>query len=298
VKKGIEAIFLWIPIAIIAASCSNGKPSGTAMIPFVESILADTTSAEYSLVSSYDDSDKQGCIAIIGTPEECFSLSEQFMTSDIFDNIDGRMKGDGLPDFAGETIISVIDAANSPYEGYVLRKNTDFLKEIAVRESLFAIDSSCRVSPYEKDASVPKLKAKVIILASPLMAEYGFSDVDTLFKSLGKDIPVITVKDTSQTAVVKCFNILRKKNAFTLNIYLPRAMGYVSVPTSDLPASVVDSGLHFNETYKYGRVTNSDKITFTIITFNERYLSGGLISKLGTIAPKTYQSYVQNQYQQ
>jgi hypothetical protein len=297
VKSNFNNLIVPILMVALVASCTRSKPSGSATIPYVENILADTTSAEYSLISSFDESDNQGCIAIIGTPEECFSISEELMSSDIFDNIDGRKAPDGLPDFAGETILSIIDEANSPYEGYLKAKNSEYLRELTVREVLASLDSKCDLSPFDQKHATKKPVAKIIILASPIMADYGFFDVDTIFRHADKDIPMISMKDTSESVSSKCYNVLRKKDAFTHNISFPKAEGLITVPSSIVPSSALVNSLTFTDNYKYSRTPNSDKKTFSVIKYSDRYLSEELLTLLSAMAPKTYQSYVQDKYQ-
>jgi len=296
VHSSFNKFLVPILISAIATSCVSSKPSGSATISYVENILADTTSAEYSLISSFDESDNQGCIAIIGTPEECFSISEELMTSDIFDNVDGRRVPDGLPDFAGETILSIIDEANSPYSGYLKANNSVFLRELAVREVLSALDPKCDLSPFDQKHSTMKPVGKIIILASPIMADYGFFDVDTIFRYADKDIPMISMKDTSESVSSKCYYVLRKKDAFTHNISFPKAEGLITVPSSIVPSSDMADSLAFKDAYKYARTPNSNKKTFSVIKYSDRYLSKELLNSLITMAPKTYQSYVQDQY--
>jgi len=281
---------------VSVVSCEAAKVSGVRAISFVENFLTDSSLVRNSALSSYKGSPK-GAVTIIGPAERCFSLSERFLSFDAFDNIDGREVPDQLPDFAGETICSIIDYANAPYEPYINANNTRFLREIFVRDVLMSMQSSCAIGPYDKDNSMEKIPSKVVIIASDLFNDYGKFDVDTLLSASMKDLPVLVADGpmTDSVTVAECFKLLRSKNLFSHRVAFPDAKAYVTCPKSGLPSEAYDEGIGaFNPSYKYTRAEDSDVDTYTLVGYSARYLSEHLDSLLRESAPQTYRSYVQN----
>lgn len=177
----------------IALSCGRRQHDGMYITPYVSGLLADTSSYDYRVVSSYDGAmARKGTIAVIGEPDETLLLTEMLMSSDRFDNISATHRPDGLPDFSGETFAAIFDRANAPYDGYILHGNEDFLSELTVRNFISALDTACYLNPYDKDRLVHKAGAKMVVLSSSLSAAYGFWDIDTLCASASRKIPVFS----------------------------------------------------------------------------------------------------------
>ncbi len=189
-KKTFAIIFIVIG-ALTLSSCGRRTLAGYKTIPFVEKILKDTTSRDFRLVSSYQTLDHSGPIMVIGTPKEALRMTEDILTSDRFDNVDGRMVSDSLPDFAGETVYALLDQANSRYSGYFGIGNEEFLQETAVRNFLYAMDTTTLMSSYDMERKVRKPKAKVIVLASSYLSAYGYYDIDTLINMAGNKVPIL-----------------------------------------------------------------------------------------------------------
>jgi len=116
----------------------SGNPEPIA---YVQRMISDTTSSGYSLVSSYNPDDQSGPIAIIGQPEDVISLTEIMLNMDLYNNVTGKPKSDGLSDFSGETIAMMLDMANSPYSIDGSTQSIDRLREITARNFMASIDT-------------------------------------------------------------------------------------------------------------------------------------------------------------
>lgn len=292
-----KKVFLYLSVALAvftAGSCLRQYKPESRAIPFVDNILADSSSARYSFIFSFNPENVKGSISIIGAPSDCARISEAFMTCDNFDNINGSRLSDGLPDFAGEIIASIIDVANTPYSDYIDSSNTDFLRELTVKEVLAALDTTTSISQFDHNGITTKLGAKVIILASKEMIKFGLFDVDTLFKAAGRKIPVIASTDSAKVVAEECFKLFRKNNLFTHDIAYPKATGFITVPSSSLSMDALNADGSFKDHYKYSRAADSDYDTFTIVEFSPRYMLDETFSSLEIIAPQTYKSYVQD----
>lgn len=181
------------------------------------------------------------------------------IVSDEFDNIDARKISDGLPDFAGETIVSVLDFADTPYDSLAgTAKGRDELRELAVRRSLDALRTPAR--------------CKILIICSPALSEYGGSDVSDLFERIGCDVPVIYSSDTTFSFSEACFRKMRERDIFTHNISYPSARLFMAVRDS----------LDSNE---------------CVLPFVDSLVPASFPDTVGVLAPNTYYSHVvQNQH--
>ena len=182
---------LILPAILMAfASCRPTVTSDWEPILFVQQI-ADDTSGVFSLVTSYRNAGTKGSIALIGEPESCLQLAQRFLEADERDNVDGRLSHDRLPDFAGERFSVILDEHNAPYSRYV-QSSSDSLREIAVRNAVAAVDSVCFSDAMIPSSRLVKNRAKVFVLASPYLSEFGLSDIDTLFKIGGHEPLIIS----------------------------------------------------------------------------------------------------------
>ena len=237
-------------------SCMRRVENSYETISYVDSMLSDSLPALQRIAkASYKPS---GAIFLIGEPLHCLSLSEQMMSFDEFDNVDAKRLQDGLPDFAGETIVSILDFANSPYDSlYSGEKVRQALREVAVRDALAALDTTYH--------------CKVLIVCSPQLAEKGGDDISDFFEKIGCDVPVLYSKDTTFSFPDACYKIMREKNLFTHNIAYPVARLLMTVKDSNRPP-------------------------FTTIGFEDRLVPEYFADTVGVFAPNTFVSYVQNKH--
>ena len=183
------ALPLLLPLLLLAASCDRQTEEARPTIPLVREILSDR--ADYrALVLRAAAPKPASDIAIIGSEFACERLAEQFCFRDEQDNVDARRHGDGLPDFAGETFVCIEDAR--PYASVLEENGEEELRRQTVLRVLAALDTTVHISPYDVDGLSTKDRSKMVVLADPYLAEYGGFDVDTLLRSTGCAVPVIS----------------------------------------------------------------------------------------------------------
>ena len=179
-------------LAILAAlvSCNERPVVLRDTIPYVKQLAVDTTGT-FQLVSTYRTAGTKGSIAVIGEPEVAVQLAAVLRQADQVDNIDGLPKPDRLPDFAGESFDILLDEYNAPYLR-MAASSPDSLCEVAVRNAVIAVDSVAYSNALDPRSRLAKNRAKVFVLASTLLAEYGQFDIDTLFKMAGREAVILT----------------------------------------------------------------------------------------------------------
>lgn len=187
--SNITKAYLTAGICLMAAmSCRQQENPERSTIPFVKEILADRGGHYRQLIPSGDALSANGHIYLIGTAGTCDHLAGYMASCDLRDNVSGAHMIDGLPDFAGETIVSLSDSTHSDISS---AGNTG-MRESAVRMVLAALDTIYHITPYDMDGLGRKAAAKVIILQDPALTAYGKFDVDTLFEATSCSIPVLS----------------------------------------------------------------------------------------------------------
>ena len=171
-------------------------------VPYVSDIINDSNSLEHRLVSKYNPQDASKAIFVFGSRSRTQAIANVLTECDIYDNVDGTLNPDGLKDFAGETICTVANFSN--FGEMVNDGKLADLRELTARNVLAAMDTLCFVSPYDRSGMGKKPLAKLIILGSACMTQYGHYDVDSLFNALGCNLPVISPMQLISDEVVEC----------------------------------------------------------------------------------------------
>ena len=182
-------------LAICLISCGRNTKVNEPYLPLVKLSLTDTSSAEHHILENYIQDNISGSIAVIGDFDPVRDLISEFLKSDRFDNIDGRVCGDELHDFAGETFSPVFDIANAPYGGYIDAENIPAMREAAVTMAIASMGSVSYANTFDTQLLAARTPAKILIVDSPYLCTYAVHDIDTLLVSKGIDLPVLSATD-------------------------------------------------------------------------------------------------------
>jgi len=275
-----------IPAALVLAAllaCCNRNPlPDYDAIRYVDELMSDSLSYVEGLASLAGQA--SGSVVLIGEPDICVRTGEELLSADQFDNIDGRPVPDGLPDFAGETFCIVLDCANAPYDGYVSR-NIPFLRETAMRQTVFALDTLCRTNLYVPSAVSVKRPAKALVLCSDDIIRETLPDILDFLDRIRVDIPIVFATDSAGTCPAELYEELRSRRLFTHEIDFPKTDAFMTYPARDLSlVSRTDSTGAFLPEFKYGRPADEPAATFSMIRLQ------------GMPGQKLRDLYVQNQY--
>ncbi len=178
--------------AMMVSSCLQNGDGHDSYIPYVGTVLSDTSSTGYHVLQAQEAWDKYKAITITGDPTEILPIINEMLVADHFNNIDGRHVPDGLPDFSGEMIEALLDETNASYEGYIARDNSRFLREIEVRNFLSALDTNYLYSPYDRSQKEKRAGSKMVIFGSASSYLYGLHDVDTLCAMAQLEMPLFS----------------------------------------------------------------------------------------------------------
>ena len=111
------------------------------------------------------------------------TVLEAIKAHDRHHNASGAEGADGIPDFAGERFVYFGDQANMPYGNYSAVGQTDFLRELILRDALFLLG--------RRQANGTKPPVKAIVIACNTATAYGLEDIRAAVKAWG--IPVIVI---------------------------------------------------------------------------------------------------------
>lgn len=186
-------------VASLSVSCKRNTLSGEQTIGFVCDILDGKYPEELGCISYAATPFRSGDIYLVGSSYYCSAFGDRFESFDAKDNVDGSENPDMLPDFAGETLVSICD--DSVFAGDSLGRIER--RERAVRLALAALDTVTHISPYDLDGLKYKTPAKMIVLGEPSLSEFGGFDIDTLFRSTNCKVPVISPVDLMLERVLK-----------------------------------------------------------------------------------------------
>ena len=258
VRRFLSVIPLVLSVIAAVSGCSRRVEGGYKTIAYVSDLLTDSLPRLQSLAALSGKA--SGSIVLVGDPSECLRVGERMMLCDEFDNIDARRTSDGLPDFAGETIVPVLDFSGDSYVPVASndKKSREKMRETAVRSAVAAL-------------RIPS-RCKILVICSPALSADGGDDVRDLFERIGCDVPVISSPDTSFSLTAECFRKMRERNLFTHNLAYPSARLFAAVRDS------VDSQV-------------------TVMPFADSLVPVSFPDTVGVLAPNIYYSDVlQNQH--
>ena len=256
-KVKFVSVALCLSLLAFLPGCRMRTSDPRPTIPLVERVINDVQSREHQFLLGYDPRDPRGDIVLLDSPERCFFFSECLVTADDKDNVDGSTAPDLLPDFAGERITSVIDLLYPSYASFLAADNAPALREVTVRAALSAVDTACCLGPFDHEKRSVKPSAKLLVITSPYMAAYGGFDVDTLFRSLTGNSPVLNIPEVMMERVMDkrdgavSIGILTDSLTASSGVYQSifaelasrRGEGYSSVHALYLPAEAASDSL-------------------------------------------------------
>jgi len=163
-------IFFLTAALVATVSCKVHTVAPRPTVPVVREIVTDKNHPSHRYLKGLRPSPGEGAVYILGEPAGVLALTESFLAADRFDNATGR----------------------PAYSASLARDDGTLLREHCVRAALSALDTTCFLSPYDREGGVPKPPAKLLILASSSLAAYGQFDVDTLFRQMDCRVPVLS----------------------------------------------------------------------------------------------------------
>lgn len=179
-------------------SCKSGDDEGFVPSPYVQNIISDKSSHEFSVFSSCQTPLRGGDIAVAGSLDRCLSFSQMFLASDSHDNVSGRSGADGLPDFSGEKI--------TLFPSKIGLIPSDSIIYMGISQLVYAIDTIYHLSPYELEGLGHKGRSKILVFADASHYASCKDDIDYLLSWFGSSFPVVFPAEVATRACMKRIN--------------------------------------------------------------------------------------------
>ena len=193
-------------ILVMASGCRKQEmpPENMAV---VNKALFDTASNHYVEFDEYPDDMRSLPIGVFDSGTGGLTVLEKLLCLDAFDNITGAPGRDSILDFAGEHFVYLADQANMPYGNYAAEKNSDYLRELVIKDALFLLDDDYFQNAIEEEPSGRKQRAKIIVVACNTATAYGLDLIRDMIAQSGKDIEVIGVIGAGVRATLDELNL-------------------------------------------------------------------------------------------
>ena len=273
-----------LTLLLAAVSCGPKVQPAHDTLPLVREIMQDGGNRFHQLLKNSQTPDPLGDIYIIGAEDAAFHLAEDFARCDARDNIDGSLKSDGLPDFAGETISCVIDTTGlvgTMINSALLGKDDRSLREFVVNSVLSLMDTVCHISPYDIDGLGRKNPAKMVILAAPYLAQYAMHDIDTLMQAFNSSVPVIC-------PAMEMYDVAFSSHPgrdITMGLIYHERFSGSEVYANMFRAACREKGSIASSFAAFPEAENPDS---SLVSFLDNYIAAGYTRPLNTIAIDTY----------
>ena len=179
-----------MPVLALAASCISRPQPSFEPVQYVSDIISrlpeDKEECDILDSCSFRRPGADGQIVLIDNQARCELLTSTFLTCDFFDNVTGETSdpSDRLPDFAGETVVQLV-------EDRVFPDVSEIARIASVEDALIALNMNPR--------------AKVVVLSSQYLSA-GRRDVDTLFSQFAVTVPVISSVEAMVHEAVDTYN--------------------------------------------------------------------------------------------
>jgi len=122
------------------------------------------------------------------------TVLEQILTIDAFHNDTYSPGPDGRPDFENERFIYFGDQANMPYGNYSAVNQTNYLRELILKDALFLLGNRYHL-PTQSEPSLrtDKPPVKALVIACNTATAYGLDDLRQMLANLNLPIFVVGV---------------------------------------------------------------------------------------------------------
>lgn len=187
----INLLTVSVILAAAAFSCVRKDGTGVRLSPFASELLVDTSQVDFKILSRAEAPVKS-YISVVGEPRQSLLLTEYLLGCDLFDNIDGRLGRDFLPDFSGEVFAPMLDLTENSYADIFSAHGRDSLADHSLKALLPAIDSLAYLSVYDKVGLLRKSPSKMVVMSSSLASASLSKELDSLLAVSGSKVRIIS----------------------------------------------------------------------------------------------------------
>ena len=210
-------VFLVLSVLVSLAGCKKQEIPVDNMA-VVNKALFDTASNFYVEFDEYPDEMRNLPIGVFDSGTGGLTVLEKLLCLDCFDNITGREGRDSILDFAGEHFVYLADQANMPYGNYDAEGNSDYLKELVLKDALFLMDDDYFANAIEERPTGQKMRAKIIVVACNTATAYGLDLIRSMLEQSETGVKVIGVIGAGVRATLDELNLKGNEAPFAIGV--------------------------------------------------------------------------------
>jgi len=217
-RLSLSAWVVLFATAILSLSGCGQDAHPVDNMPIVDKALYDTASHFYADFSAYPADMRNLPIGVFDSGTGGLTVLEKLLSLDHFDNITGEVGRDSILDFAGEHFVYLADQANMPYGNYEAAGNSEFLRELAVKDAIFLLGDKYFVNPIEEEPTGGKPRAKIIVVACNTATAYAIDLIRGLLEQSNTGVKVIGVIDAGVSATLDELNLQGGEAPFAIGV--------------------------------------------------------------------------------
>ncbi len=131
------------------------------------------------------------------------TVLEALLTADEFHNTTLAPGQDGIPDFQNEQFVYFGDQANMPYGNYPAVNQTDYLKELILKDAIFLLGQRVYSSPQAAAPVMTKPPVKAIVIACNTATAFGMQEIQQAMQEWKIPVFVLGVVDAGARGVLE-----------------------------------------------------------------------------------------------
>lgn len=131
------------------------------------------------------------------------TVLESILTADEFHNTTLAPGPDGIPDFQNEHFVYFGDQANMPYGNYPAVNQTDYLKELILKDAIFLLGQRFYASPQAATPVTTKPPVKAIVIACNTATAFGMQEIQQAIQEWKIPVFVLGVVDAGARGLLE-----------------------------------------------------------------------------------------------
>lgn len=212
-----SGILALLSLLILPAACQK-QVIPVDNMAVVNKALFDTASNFYVEFDQYPDQMRNLPIGVFDSGTGGLTVLDKLICLDAFDNITGAEGRDSILDFAGEHFIYLADQANMPYGNYDAEGNSEYLRELALKDALFLLDDDYFTNAIEEQPTGRKPRAKILVVACNTATAYGLDLIRSMLDQSGTGVKVIGVINAGVSATLDELNLKGNEAPFAIGV--------------------------------------------------------------------------------
>ena len=212
-----SGILALLSLLILPAACHK-QVIPVDNMAVVNKALFDTASNFYVEFDQYPDQMRNLPIGVFDSGTGGLTVLDKLICLDVFDNITGVEGRDSILDFAGEHFIYLADQANMPYGNYDAEGNSEYLRELALKDALFLLDDDYFTNAIEEQPTGRKPRAKILVVACNTATAYGLDLIRSMLDQSGTGVKVIGVINAGVSATLDELNLKGNEAPFAIGV--------------------------------------------------------------------------------